>query len=595
MPDIRLNTIAADVKARPVMDTASTDISSTQFMDAIMASMTSFDPAEPDVSRTAAARSDLRSEDARSVPEARPAKAAEKVEKNAATEIVRQKNEIKTKIKERLKELASQDTTPVKDTKALKALQKVAKFLVKASEEGTLKLPPEMVQKLKEFVAKGDDLKAFDIASFMQDFMDVFRGITIALPAAAPAVAPLSAVAPVADAAVPAAGTDAAVAAAPSAEKQVTWPADIIAAVDEAGLKNSLGDNTKPLSLFIVLRAVKSLVHAGQGQAIQALDEKAKDTALTPDQTKMLLASASVDLSGTKESAAVKAAPVMAEKEIKKTANIQTPAAVQPAQLNAMLAKPALSAGLATTKKAEAPSLTDLAKEAAAPAPKAVKEETHEARPVANKHETQANAAPQNNAAIIAGMRADLAAPVADQEISVQLHHSNGVENIQLAAPTGGLRNASALGGVQQAASKLPDSPVQQVAVQIQTKLNKATQLSVQLTPLELGRVEVRLSIQRDGQAHAVITADNPETLALLQKDSAQLERSLQQAGINTNAQNMSFNLRDERNAQQPTPEFGKGRKRFSRDGIGSNAVSEASLSVQDYQIISDNRVNYHA
>ena len=51
------------------------------------------------------------------------------------------------------------------------------------------------------------------------------------------------------------------------------------------------------------------------------------------------------------------------------------------------------------------------------------------------------------------------------------------------------------------------------------------------LDPVELGRVEIR--VQREGESHSVrVTAERPETLALLLRDRQELDRSLSDAGL---------------------------------------------------------------
>jgi flagellar hook-length control protein FliK len=87
--------------------------------------------------------------------------------------------------------------------------------------------------------------------------------------------------------------------------------------------------------------------------------------------------------------------------------------------------------------------------------------------------------------------------------------------------------------------------PTEQVAVHMH-KMAKggASQYDLQLHPAELGRVDVRLDISKDGLVHATISTDNQQTYELLQKDQRSLERALQQAGLQTDSGSLSFNLR---------------------------------------------------
>ena len=48
------------------------------------------------------------------------------------------------------------------------------------------------------------------------------------------------------------------------------------------------------------------------------------------------------------------------------------------------------------------------------------------------------------------------------------------------------------------------------------------------------------------GRAVAIVSAERPETLDLLQRDAAGLRQALQDAGLSTDSNSLSFNLRGE-------------------------------------------------
>lgn len=90
----------------------------------------------------------------------------------------------------------------------------------------------------------------------------------------------------------------------------------------------------------------------------------------------------------------------------------------------------------------------------------------------------------------------------------------------------------------------------QMVGVQISRNANaKVDTFTMQLEPADLGALEVRMSFAKDGKVSAKLIADRPETLSLLQRDSMQLERILQQSGLDVGENALSFDLRD--NSQQ--------------------------------------------
>jgi hypothetical protein len=87
-------------------------------------------------------------------------------------------------------------------------------------------------------------------------------------------------------------------------------------------------------------------------------------------------------------------------------------------------------------------------------------------------------------------------------------------------------------------------NPAEQIKVQLAKGLKDGSDnITVVLHPDDLGTVEVKLQMQ-DGQVKASITADSPETLAMLKNDAHQLQQSLQSAGFSTDANSLSFQLR---------------------------------------------------
>jgi hypothetical protein len=78
-------------------------------------------------------------------------------------------------------------------------------------------------------------------------------------------------------------------------------------------------------------------------------------------------------------------------------------------------------------------------------------------------------------------------------------------------------------------------SPAAQVApalASITQASDGSSRLTLRLDPAELGHVQIRIDRPQDAPARVEITADRPETLALLQRDQPQLQRALDQAGV---------------------------------------------------------------
>ena len=73
-----------------------------------------------------------------------------------------------------------------------------------------------------------------------------------------------------------------------------------------------------------------------------------------------------------------------------------------------------------------------------------------------------------------------------------------------------------------------------------------SNQFDIQLDPPELGRIDVRLDVNHDGQVTSHVTVDRQDTLDLLQSQQPQLERALEQAGLKTSDNGLQFTLRDQ-------------------------------------------------
>jgi len=106
----------------------------------------------------------------------------------------------------------------------------------------------------------------------------------------------------------------------------------------------------------------------------------------------------------------------------------------------------------------------------------------------------------------------------------------------------------------------------------------------IRLDPPELGRVQVHLSLDDSGKAQASLVVDKPQTLELLQRDAANLTRSLTDAGVSLSNNGLNFSLRGH-DRQDDGGGVVKGRSRalsvkavVSTDAI-SNSSSIASLA----------------
>jgi hypothetical protein len=120
-----------------------------------------------------------------------------------------------------------------------------------------------------------------------------------------------------------------------------------------------------------------------------------------------------------------------------------------------------------------------------------------------------------------------------------------------IAAPQAVQNSQAPMAGqhVQVTAQAAPNLPA--LAVEISAKSQSgARQFDIRLDPPELGRVEVRLSIDATGKASAHLSADQPQTLHLLQKDAPILTRALREAGLDVSQDGLNFSLRQQGQGQ---------------------------------------------
>jgi flagellar hook-length control protein FliK len=83
-------------------------------------------------------------------------------------------------------------------------------------------------------------------------------------------------------------------------------------------------------------------------------------------------------------------------------------------------------------------------------------------------------------------------------------------------------------------------------------------EITLQLKPAELGRVDIKIDIGQDGKVVGKVTCDTPVALETLSKDARALERALQDAGLKADAGCLQFGLRDQGDANHGKNEGGK-------------------------------------
>lgn len=132
--------------------------------------------------------------------------------------------------------------------------------------------------------------------------------------------------------------------------------------------------------------------------------------------------------------------------------------------------------------------------------------------------------------------------------------------------------------------NRASDTPVsEQVLFHVKTAVGKGdSRITIQLNPEELGKLDITLDVDSKGKAGISITADNKQTLDLLQRDSQGLQKALSEAGLKADSGSLSFNLRGgEREGQgQNGSQAANSYKKSQPDELLPEEMNVASLAV---------------
>jgi hypothetical protein len=137
---------------------------------------------------------------------------------------------------------------------------------------------------------------------------------------------------------------------------------------------------------------------------------------------------------------------------------------------------------------------------------------------------------------------------------------ADAVQNLGLAAPVNAA-NAASVAANAPATSQLAQAaavPLSGLAVEITAQARAGNNhFAIRLDPPELGRIDVKLDIDRDGNVSTRLVVDRADTLDLLKRDASSLERALQQSGLKTSDNALEFSLRQQGFAQDDAAQAG--------------------------------------
>ncbi len=129
----------------------------------------------------------------------------------------------------------------------------------------------------------------------------------------------------------------------------------------------------------------------------------------------------------------------------------------------------------------------------------------------------------------------------------------------------------------------LPHQATQTIAAKLTQHANKSgeAELQVELDPPELGRVRIQMIAEGDGKVKAQLSFDKPETFLMMQRDSAQLEKALSEAGIDMGDNTLEFSLSSDNQGENK----GDGNQGQHGHSAGSAHNEEGALA-QDVEIV---------
>ncbi len=135
-------------------------------------------------------------------------------------------------------------------------------------------------------------------------------------------------------------------------------------------------------------------------------------------------------------------------------------------------------------------------------------------------------------------------------------------------------------------------APVQQinmpqVAFEVVRQFSQgASRFQIRLDPPELGRIDVRMQVDGDGNVHARMTVERAETLDLMQRDQRSLEKALAQAGLDSSKTSLEFSLRQNPFARdgQSQQQQQNGHNPFLNRSSGTEEVAEIATTTTQYR-----------
>jgi len=191
------------------------------------------------------------------------------------------------------------------------------------------------------------------------------------------------------------------------------------------------------------------------------------------------------------------------------------------------------------------------------------------------------HAAPQAAAQPAAHATAAPAAPAQQAGTNTATLAAANASNNAAVSAASAPASTSAMLHVAPAAQTASQPDIAALAVTIAAKSADGTKhFDIRLDPPEFGRIDVRMSVDDAGKAQAHLTADKPQTLALLQRDCGTLQRALKDSGVDVGNSGLQFSLRgQERQGGGEDPSTPRGRALSVTAAVAAPTASTWSLA----------------
>jgi flagellar hook-length control protein FliK len=133
------------------------------------------------------------------------------------------------------------------------------------------------------------------------------------------------------------------------------------------------------------------------------------------------------------------------------------------------------------------------------------------------------------------------------------------------------------------------------LAAQIAAKFqNGDRKFAIRMDPPELGKIEVKLHVGNDNRVHAILSAERPETLNDMRQYARDLERALEEAGLQLENDGLSFELSqgDENPDENRPGPGGFSNLEFAEDLSGPITAAAAPAELYGFRLTAQSGVN---